>query len=65
MLTAVAAWLRFSGIGFGLPDKLRPDEEMIMTPALDFEHDWDPHMAVYPAFQAYVTHAVLRTYASL
>lgn len=65
LLTLLAAWLRFSAIGFGLPEQYRPDEEKIIPAALDFKHDWNPHLAIYPAAQTYLTHVVLRTYASL
>jgi len=69
-LTVIGAWLRFSAIGFGLPDLFRPDEGWIIPSALDFEHNWDPyvwnpHVAVYPAAQIYLIHAVLRLYAAL
>jgi len=64
-LTILAAWLRFSGIGFGLPDQFRPDEEMMVPLALDFEKDWNPHLAIYPAAQTYLLHGALRSYATL
>lgn len=64
-LTLLAGWLRFSAINFGLPDQLRPDEEMIVPRALDFAYDWNPRLAIYPAAQIYLTHAVLRSYATL
>jgi dolichyl-phosphate-mannose-protein mannosyltransferase len=64
-LTLLGGWLRFSAINFGLPDQLRPDEEKIVPRALDFEDDWNPHLAIYPAAQTYLTHAVLRSYAIL
>jgi len=63
VLTGIAAWLRFSAVGFGLPDQFRPDEEMTIPTALDFEHDWNPHQAIYPAGQTYLIHGVLRSYA--
>jgi len=65
VLTLLAGWLRFSAIGFGLPDQLRPDEELLVPTALGFEHDWNPHMAIYPAAQTYLVHGVLRSYATL
>ncbi len=64
-LTLVAGWLRFSSIGFGLPDKFRPDEEYMVSRALGFESDWNPHFALYPAAQMYVQHAALKYYAAL
>jgi hypothetical protein len=64
-LTLIAAWLRFTSTGFGLPDKYRPDEEYLVSRALDFENDWDPHFAIYPAAQMYVQHAALKYYAAL
>ena len=64
-LTLLAAWLRFSAVSFGLPDQLRPDEEMMVPRAMDFEKDWNPHLAIYPAAQTYLVHGVLRSYAIL
>jgi len=64
-LTVLAAWLRFSATDFGLPDQLRPDEEMTVPTALGFENDWNPHLAIYPAAQTYLIHGVLRSYAML
>ncbi len=64
-LTMFAAWLRFSSIGFGLPDQLRPDEERTVPTALGFEKDWNPHFAIYPAAQTYLIHGALRSYATL
>lgn len=63
LLTLVGGWLRFSSTSFGLPDKFRPDEEYMVSRALGFERDWNPHFAVYPAAHMYVQHAVLRGYA--
>jgi len=65
LLTAIAAWLRFTAIGFGLPDQFRPDEEMTVPTALGFEEDWNPHLAIYPAAQTYLIHGALRSYAFL
>jgi hypothetical protein len=65
MLTLIGGWLRFQAIGFGLPDKFRPDEEYVVSRALGFEKDWNPHFAIYPAAQMYVQHAALWTYATL
>jgi hypothetical protein len=64
-LTLVAGWLRWSGTRFGLPDKFRPDEEYMVSRALGFETDWNPHFALYPAAQMYVQHAALKYYAAL
>jgi hypothetical protein len=65
VLTLIGGWLRFSATSFGLPDKFRPDEEYMVSRAMGFERDWNPHFTVYPAAQMYVQHAVLRTYALL
>ncbi len=64
-LTLIAAWLRFSSIGFGLPDQFRPDEERTVPTALGFEKDWNPHFAIYPAAQTYLIHGALRSYATV
>lgn len=65
LLTLVGGVLRFSSTDFGLPDKYRPDEEYMLSRALGFERDWNPHFTVYPAAQMYVQHGVLRAYALL
>jgi hypothetical protein len=65
LLTAVAGWLRFSATDFGLPDKFRPDEEYMVSRALGFQRDWNPHFAVYPAGHMYLQHAALRATAWL
>ncbi len=64
-LMLVAGWLRFSATSFGLPDHFRPDEEYMVSRALGFEADWNPHFALYPAAQMYVQHAALKYYARL
>jgi hypothetical protein len=64
-LTVIAAWLRFTATDFGLPDKFRPDEEYLVSRALGFENDWNPHFALYPAVQMYLQHAALKYYAAL
>ena len=64
-LTLIAGWLRFSAIDFGLPDQLRPDEEILVPRAIDFEHDWNSDYAVYPTGQIDLIHGVLRVYATL
>jgi hypothetical protein len=64
-LTLIAGGLRFSATSFGLPDKFRPDEEYMVSRALGFETDWNPHFALYPAAQMYVQHAALKYYAAL
>jgi 4-amino-4-deoxy-L-arabinose transferase-like glycosyltransferase len=63
LLTLVAGWFRFSSTDFGLPDKYRPDEEYLVSRALGFRQDWNPHFAVYPALHMYVQHAALRATA--
>lgn len=65
VLTLIAGWLRFTATGFGLPDKFRPDEEYMISRALGFENDWNPHFSLYPAAQMYVQHAALKYYAAL
>ena len=65
LLTLVGGVLRFSSTDFGLPDKYRPDEEYMLSRALGFERDWNPHFTVYPAAHMYVQHGVLRAYALL
>ncbi len=64
-LTLITAWLRFTATSFGLPDRFRPDEEYMVSRALGFAGDWDPHFAIYPAAQIYVQHAALKYYAAL
>jgi len=64
-LTLLSGYLRFTATSFGLPDKFRPDEELVVLRALDFTQDWNPHFAIYPAAQMYLDHAVLRGYAML
>ena len=57
--------MRFSAIGFGLPEKFRPDEDALVNTALGFDLDWNPRLiAGYPAAQFYLVHAVLRSYAT-
>lgn len=65
LLTLVAGWFRFENISFGLPDTFRPDEEYLVSRAMGFETDFNPHFTVYPALQMYVQHAALRTSAWL
>jgi hypothetical protein len=65
MLVVVGGWLRFTATSFGLPDKLRPDEERLVSRALGFESDWNPHLATKPAAQIYFQHAALKYYAAL
>src|SRR5580692_3273260 len=55
-LTLIAGWLRFTATSFGLPDHFRPDEEYMISCALGFERDWNPHFALYPAAQMYIQH---------
>ncbi len=65
MLSVIAGWLRLTSSGFGLPDKFRPDEEYMVSRALGFDNDWNPHFALYPSAQMYVQHAALKYYAAL
>jgi hypothetical protein len=67
-LILLGGWLRFASIDFGLPDKFRPDEEMLVLKALDLGRDLNPRfneMTYYPAGQVYVVNAVLHSYAAL
>src|SRR5579863_1616498 len=67
-LIVLGGWLRFAAIGFGLPDKFRPDEEVLVVKALDLGKDWNPHfndLTRYPAAQVYLLHAVLRSYSTV
>jgi hypothetical protein len=64
-LTLIAGWLRFTATSFGLPDHVRPDEEYMISRALGFQQDWNPHFALYPAAQMYVQHGALWAYAVL
>jgi hypothetical protein len=67
-LLVLGGWLRFAAIDFGLPDKFRPDEEVLVVKALDLGNDWNPHfddLTRYPAAQIYLLHAVLRSYATV
>ncbi|MBM4266527.1 MAG: phospholipid carrier-dependent glycosyltransferase [Deltaproteobacteria bacterium] len=65
VLTVIAGWLRFTSLDFGLPDKFRPDEEYMVSRAVGFSEDLNPHFTVYPAAQMYVHHATLRLIAAL
>lgn len=65
LLTLVGGWLRFTATSFGWPDHYRPDEEYMISRALDFQNDWNPHFALYPAAQMYVQHAALWGYGAL
>src|SRR5581483_9642934 len=49
------ALLRLAGIGFGLPDRFRPDEQYLVERAwgLGGEAGWNPRFAGYPAGQIY------------
>jgi dolichyl-phosphate-mannose-protein mannosyltransferase len=59
-LVIAAAWLRFTAVGFGLPQHFRPDEGELAGTALDFDTTWNPHRAIYPAAQMYLLRGVLR-----
>lgn len=63
-LIILGGWLRFEAVGFGLPDRFRPDEDVLIDRALGFDQDWNPRLiAGYPAAQLYLVHAVLRSNA--
>ncbi len=64
-LVVLGGWLRFAAIGFGLPDKFRPDKDLLITTVLDLGKDRNPHFTLYPAAQIYLLHAVLRSYATV
>src|SRR6185437_15950800 len=64
-ITLFGGWLRFSAVGFGLPDKYRPDEEYMVSRALGFQTDWNPHFAIYPAAQMYLEHEALWFYGTI
>ena len=67
-LVVLGGWLRFSAIGFGLPDKFRPDEDLLVTPSVGLGKDWNPHfhdITPYPAAQIYLLHVVLHSYATV
>src|SRR5581483_5449078 len=54
-IVAVAAWLRFWALGFGLPHALaRPDEKEILEPTLRFARgELNPQYHVYPGLYLY------------
>jgi hypothetical protein len=54
----LAAWLRLSGLSFGLPAVYNPDEVAIMSRALAFATgDLNPHNFLYPTLYFYVLFA--------
>jgi hypothetical protein len=61
LLTLSGGWLRYQNLNFGLPELYRPDEEYLVSRAIAFEDDLNPHFAVYPALQMYVQAAALHT----
>jgi 4-amino-4-deoxy-L-arabinose transferase-like glycosyltransferase len=63
-ITVLAAWLRFTGLCFGIPGTFRPDEEYLINAALGFQSDWNPHFAIYPAAQMYLQRAALWIWAA-
>ncbi len=65
IMTVIAGWLRFSATSFGMPGLARPDEQVLIYPALHFRGDWNPHWAGYPAGQMYLLSAALRAYATI
>jgi hypothetical protein len=57
-ILGLAAWLRATGLGFGLPAVFNPDEVAIMSRALGFaKGDLNPHNFLYPTFYFYVLFA--------
>jgi hypothetical protein len=60
LVTLGGAWLRLYAIDFGLPDRFRPDEELIVDRAarLGGAAGWNPKFAEYPAGQIYAIRAV-------
>lgn len=57
-ILALAAWLRTTGLGFGLPAVFNPDEVAIMSRALGFaKGDLNPHNFLYPTLYFYVLFA--------
>lgn len=57
-ILVLAAWLRVTGLGFGLPAVFNPDEVAIMSRALGFaKGDLNPHNFLYPTFYFYVLFA--------
>lgn len=64
VLTLVGGWLRFTATSFGLPDQFRPDEEWLVSRALNLGPGWNPHTAVYPPALMYMQSAALRVYAA-
>ncbi|MCZ6633620.1 MAG: tetratricopeptide repeat protein [bacterium] len=62
----VGALLRFWGLGFGLPNFLRPDEDMVVLPALGMiGGDLDPYDYTYPTLYKYVLALIFRLAATL
>jgi 4-amino-4-deoxy-L-arabinose transferase-like glycosyltransferase len=56
LLVALALVLRLWGIDYGLPNGFRPDEQMIVSPALGFgTGDLNPHVFNYPTLLPYTT----------
>ena len=60
-ITAFAGVARFAHIDFGLPDRLRPDEEFIINSAWGvLSGDLNPYFFDYPTFLIYLLAIVLR-----
>ncbi len=64
LVILTGAVLRFWSIGFGLPQRYRPDEEILVEHALGFHSgDLNPHFFLYPTFYIYVLSGVYWIYA--
>jgi hypothetical protein len=58
VILGVAAYLRFTGLGTGLPNRMsRPDEYPVLVATANLSHDPNPHWWVYPPLLVYVTWA--------
>lgn len=59
---ALGSLLRLTGIGFGLPDRFRPDEQYLVERAWQMGpgHGYNPRLASYPAGQTYAILAIAR-----
>ena len=58
--------LRVWGLGFGLPNRLRPDEDMIVLPSLAMVGgDLDPHGYTYPTLYKYLLALIFRVCLAL
>jgi 4-amino-4-deoxy-L-arabinose transferase-like glycosyltransferase len=61
-IVLIGAALRFAGIGFGLPLRLRPDETTILDGVRDLaaRDGWHPRFFAYPGLALYAPLGVLR-----